>query len=41
MQHITIILLIRVNFVQNELMVEIFSKCVVRAFGKILRMKFC
>ena len=30
----------RVNIFQNELMVEIYSKSLVRAIGKVLHMKF-
>ena len=29
-----------VNFFQTELMVEVYSKCLVRAIGKVLFMKF-
>ena len=33
-------MVIQVNFFQNELMVEIFSKSLVRGIGKVLLMKF-
>ena len=35
------IVVIWVKVFQKELMVEIFSKTVVRAIGKVFRMKFC
>ena len=34
------IVVIRVNIFQNELMVEIYSKSLIRAIGKVLLMKF-
>ena len=34
------ILVIRVKKIQNELMVEIFSKSLVRTIGKLVRMEF-
>ena len=33
-------MVVRVNFFQNELMVEIYHKSPVRAIGKVLLMKF-
>ena len=39
-QHPSYVVVIRVNNFQTELMVEIYSKSLFRAIGKLLRMEF-